>query len=51
MVRPVRRMVKEKLLKFEGVPCSRRASTVPYTLSTPRRDLYRAGTAYVREEC
>ena len=48
----MRRMVKEKLLKFDGRPLfpERRASTVPYTLSDAEARLYRAVTAYVREE-
>ena len=48
----MRRMVKEKLLKFDGRPLfpERRAYTVPYRLSDAEARLYRAVTAYVREE-
>ena len=45
-------MVKEKLLKFDGRPLfpERIAYTVPYRLSDAEARLYRAVTAYVREE-
>src|SRR6201984_22815 len=48
----MRRMVKEKLLKFDGKPLfpERRAYTVDYTLSPEEADLYHAVTDYVREE-
>jgi len=48
----MRRMVKEKLLKFDGTPLfpERIAHTVPYQLSDDEAALYRAVTAYVREE-
>ncbi len=48
----MRRMVKEKLLKFDGTPLfpERIAHTVPYTLSEAEAQLYRAVTDYVREE-
>ncbi len=48
----MRRMVKEKLLKFDGRPLfpERIAYTVPYRLSDAEARLYRAVTAYVREE-
>ena len=48
----MRRMVKEKLLKFDGRPLfpERIAYTVPYTLSHDEARLYRAVTDYVREE-
>jgi superfamily II DNA or RNA helicase len=48
----MRRMVKEKLLKFDGTPLfpERIAYTVPYQLSQPEAHLYKAVTEYVREE-
>ncbi len=48
----MRRLVKEKLVKFDGTPLfpERRASSVGYTLSATERDLYEAVTAYVREQ-
>jgi len=48
----MRRMVKEKLVKFDGTPLfpERRASAVAYTLSESERSLYEAVTAYVREQ-
>lgn len=48
----MRRMVKENLLRFDGRPLfpERRAYTVPYKLSAPEAQLYRAVTEYVREE-
>ena len=48
----MRRMVKEKLLKFDGKPLfpERIAYTVPYRLSEAEAHLYRAVTDYVREE-
>ena len=48
----LRRMVKEKLLKFDGTPLfpERIAYTVPYQLSPPEASLYKAVTDYVREE-
>ncbi len=48
----MRRMVKEKLLKFDGTPLFpvRRAYTVPYKLSAPEAALYNAVTRYVRQE-
>ena len=48
----MRRMVKEKLLKFDGTPLfpERIAYTVPYQLSPAEARLYRAVTEYVREE-
>src|ERR1700747_2558696 len=48
----MRRMVKENLLKFDATPLfpERIATTVPYKLSTPEAQLYRAVTDYVREE-
>ena len=48
----MRRMVKEKLLKFDGTPLfpERIAYTVPYQLSAAEASLYRAVTDYVREE-
>ena len=48
----MRRMVKEKLLRFDGTPLfpERKAYTVPYKLSEPEAELYRAVTDYVREE-
>jgi SNF2 family DNA or RNA helicase len=48
----MRRMVKESLLKFDGTPLfpERIAYTVPYKLSPAEAHLYKAVTAYVREE-
>ena len=48
----MRRMVKEKLLKFDATPLfpPRVAKTVPYRLSKKETELYKAVTAYVREE-
>jgi len=48
----MRRMVKEKLLKFDGKPLfpERRAMTVPYKLSKEEARLYKEVTSYVREE-
>lgn len=48
----MRRMVKERLLKFDGRPLfpERIAYTVPYKLSDPEAQLYLAVTEYVREE-
>ncbi|HZJ04806.1 MAG TPA: DEAD/DEAH box helicase, partial [Nocardioidaceae bacterium] len=48
----MRRMVKEELLTFDGKPLfpERRASTLPYELSEPEKDLYEAVTQYVREQ-
>ncbi|MBS0558272.1 MAG: DUF3883 domain-containing protein [Proteobacteria bacterium] len=48
----MRRMVKEKLLKFDGTPLfpERRAYTVNYKLSSQEAVLYEAVTSYVREE-
>ena len=48
----MRRMVKEKLLQFDGRPLfpERIAYTVPYKLSDPEARLYREVTDYVREE-
>ena len=48
----MRRMVKEKLLRFDGRPLfpERRAYTVNYNLSPGEMALYLAVTAYVREE-
>ena len=48
----MRRMVKEKLLKFDGTPLfpERIAYTVPYRLSPAEAGLYKAVTDYVREE-
>lgn len=48
----MRRMVKESLLKFNGTPLfpERIAYTVPYKLSEPEAQLYKAVTDYVREE-
>jgi SNF2 family DNA or RNA helicase len=48
----MRRMVKEKLLKFDGKPLfpERRAYTVSYTLSPEESKLYEAVTEYVRQE-
>lgn len=48
----MRRMVKEKLLKFDGTPLfpERIANTVPYKLSDNEARLYKEVTEYVREE-
>src|SRR5215210_1757559 len=48
----MRRMVKERLLKFDGTPLfpERIAYTVPYKLSDAEAQLYREVTDYVREE-
>ena len=48
----MRRMVKERLLKFDGRPLfpERLAYTVPYKLSDAEAHLYAAVTDYVREE-
>jgi len=48
----MRRMVKESLLKFDATPLfpERLAYTVPYKLSDPEAQLYKAVTEYVREE-
>ena len=48
----MRRMVKEKLLTFDGTPLfpERIAYTVPYELSPAETGLYKAVTDYVREE-
>jgi superfamily II DNA or RNA helicase len=48
----MRRMVKENLLKFDATPLfpERIAYTVPYRLSDPEAQLYKAVTDYVREE-
>ncbi len=48
----MRRMVKEKLLKFDGTPLFpvRRAYTVPYRLSEAETGLYEAVTHYVQRE-
>ena len=48
----MRRMVKERLLKFDGKPLfpERRAYTVPYRLSDEEARLYAAVTDYVRAE-
>src|SRR5881296_1228639 len=48
----MRRMVKERLLKFDGTPLfpERIAYTVPYKLSDAEAELYKAVTAYVRDE-
>ncbi|MGI5950365.1 MAG: helicase-related protein [Brooklawnia sp.] len=47
----MRRMVKEKLLTFEGKPLfpKRIAETVPYRLTQPEQDLYEQVTDYVRQ--
>src|SRR6266508_2310722 len=47
----MRRMVKEKLLKFDGTPLfpERLAYTVNYRLSQEEADLYRQVTEYVRD--
>jgi SNF2 family DNA or RNA helicase len=48
----MRRMVKERLVKFDGTPLfpERIAYTVPYRLSDPEARLYKEVTEYVREE-
>jgi len=48
----MRRMVKERLLRFDGRPLfpERRAYTIDYTLSDREMSLYEAVTAYVRQE-
>ncbi len=48
----IRRMVKEKLLTFEGKPLfpERRATTVSYELSNDEMTLYDEVTEYVREQ-
>ncbi len=48
----MRRMVKEKLLKFDGTPLfpERIAYTVPYKLSEAEAQLYNEVTEYVRAE-
>ncbi len=48
----MRRMVKENLLKFDGTPLfpERIAHTVPYRLSEPEAQLYKAVSDYVRDE-
>lgn len=48
----MRRMVKEKLLRFDGKPLfpERIAYTVPYRLSDAEARLYKEVTEYVREE-
>lgn len=48
----MRRMVKERLLKFDGTPLfpERIAHTVPYKLSDTEARLYNQVTNYVREE-
>ncbi len=48
----MRRMVKEKLVKFDGTPLfpERRAYTVNYQLSDLERALYEAVTEYVKTE-
>jgi hypothetical protein len=48
----MRRMVKEKLLKFDGKPLfpKRKAYTVNYTLSREVAELDESVTAYVRDE-
>ena len=48
----MRRMVKEKLYKFDATPLfpERRAYAVPYKLSDGETRLYREVTEYVREE-
>ena len=48
----MRRMVKEKLFKFDSTPLfpERRAYAVPYKLSDGEAHLYREVTDYVREE-
>lgn len=48
----MRRMVKEKLVRFDGTPLfpERRAYTVPYRLSPLENKLYEGVTEYVRQE-
>jgi SNF2 family DNA or RNA helicase len=48
----MRRMVKEKLVKFDGTPLfpERIAHTVPFKLSDAEANLYAEVTQYVREE-
>ena len=48
----MRRLIKEKLVKFDGTPLfpERRAYTVNYSLSPTEAELYREVTDYVREE-
>ena len=48
----MRRMIKEKLLRFDGTPLfpERIAYTVSYQLSDAETSLYKAVTDYVREE-
>ncbi len=48
----MRRMVKERLLKFDGRPLfpERIAYTVPYKLSDPEAQLYQEVSDYVRQE-
>ncbi len=48
----MRRMVKERLVKFDGTPLfpERIAYTVPYRLSDAEAHLYKEVTDYVREE-
>jgi SNF2 family DNA or RNA helicase len=48
----MRRMVKERLLTFDATPLfpERIAYTVPYQLSDPEAQLYKAVTDYVRDE-
>jgi superfamily II DNA or RNA helicase len=48
----MRRMIKEKLLRFDGRPLfpERRATTVAYPLSPAEADLYEQVTHYVAEE-
>ena len=48
----MRRMVKERLLTFDGTPLfpERAAHTIPYRLSGLEAHLYQAVTSYVREE-
>ena len=48
----MRRMVKEKLLRFDGRPLfpERRAYTVPFELSEAEQGLYQEVTSYVTEE-
>src|ERR1700741_822340 len=48
----MRRMVKENLVKFDATPLfpERIAYTVPYKLSAPEAQLYKAVTEYVRDE-
>jgi len=47
-----RRMIKEKILRFDGRPLfpERRATTVPFPLSPLEMELYDAVTEYVRDE-